>query len=476
MSGTLRDYQVADLAFYLQTPRCLNTSDPGTGKTASVCAYAWFQWSELGNRVVWSMPKSLLKKNADELLEFSGFKPEDVVIVDGTPAKRMKAIKSDAKVFLIGFTGFSTHWEDLLTAHPDINCLLVDELHMGYGGHESKRTTNLYAAMERIQYFVGMTGTIINGRLSSIYPSCQVIDAKFYRGGYYSFMAEHSVEDEYGRVVAWVNPAKLGRFLYKYAIRHTFEEIYGPEAKVIIHEKVQMHPKQREAYDEFEETALLELEETWLDGSFSKAVHLIKCRQILEHPQTLGAPLDEIDFTGKEERLKIHFEDCKQSGKPLIVFGALVHQLEHAANIATNMGLRVGMIHGGVSTKRRFEIDEQFRAGLIDVVIASPATTAVGYNWGHVDTIVFMSLDYMDSSFRQGYRRAIRGVRGKPLLIYILQYEDCEVEDRIFEIVQRKANMASDVDETVQKLDIIPPKPKTTTPARKLPLSMSEVL
>ena len=26
----LRDYQVADLSFYMRTPRCLNTSDPGS--------------------------------------------------------------------------------------------------------------------------------------------------------------------------------------------------------------------------------------------------------------------------------------------------------------------------------------------------------------------------------------------------------------------------------------------------------------
>lgn len=473
MNATLRDYQVADLAFYMQTPRCLNTSDPGTGKTASVCAYAWYLWDDLRHRSVWVMPKSLLKKNKDELLLFSGFKPDEVVIVDGTPKQRKKAIDSDAKVFLTGFTAFANEWEKLLAAHPDINAVLVDELHMGYSSDTSKRTQNLYEAMQRIKYFVGMTGTIINGRLNSIYPSCQIIDPNHYRGGYFSFMMEHAVEDDYGRVIAWQRPGKIKRFLQKYAIRHSFEEIYGPEAKVIIHEKVPMDSVQREAYDEFEETALLELEETWLDGSFSKAVHIIHCRKIMEHPQTLGAPLDQIKTTGKEERLKVHLEDCKQSGKPMIVFAALVHQIERAAEIARDTGLRVGVIHGGVSTNKRFEIDEQFRAGEIDVVIASPATTAVGYNWGHVDTMVFMSLDYMDSSFRQGYRRAIRGIRGQPLLIYILQYEDCAVEERIFDIVQRKANMANDVDETVSQLPI---KPKKTKSAAPLPRSMSELL
>lgn len=473
MSGTLRDYQVVDLAFYMQEPRCLNTSDPGTGKTASVCAYAWYMWSDLGHRVVWTMPKSLLKKNKDELIEFSGFSPDDIAIVDGTPKQRKKAIESDAKVFLIGFTAFSNQWPELVAAHPDINCLLVDELHMGYGGHNSQRTQNLYAAMQNIKYFVGMTGTIINGRLNSIYPSIQVIDPRMYTS-YDGFMMAHAITDDYGRVVAWRNQERLKKFLGRFAIRHSFQEIYGPEAKVIIHEKVPMDPIQRAAYDEFEETALLELEDTWLDGSFSKAVHIIHCRKIMEHPQTLGAPLDAIKTTGKEERLKVHLEDCKQSGKPMIVFAALVAQIERAADIARQMGLRVGVIHGGVSTNKRFEIDEQFRAGKIDVVIASPATTAVGYNWGHVDTMIFMSLDYMDSSFRQGYRRAIRGVRGKPLLIYILQYEDCEIEDRIFDIVQRKADMANDVDETVTKIDIKPKRAAKT--AAPLPKSMSDVL
>lgn len=476
MSGVLRDYQVVDLSFYMQEPRCLNTSDPGTGKTPSVCTYASYQWFELKNRVVWTQPNGLLKKNRDEMLEFSDFKPEDVVIVTGDRNKRLKLMKSDAKVFLMGFRTFSDHWQDILEFHPDIDCLLVDELHMGYGGHTSQRTQNLYAAMEKIKYFVGMTGTIINGRLSSIYPSMQIIDPELYPGGYEGFMYQHAIEDDYGRVVAWRDTKKIAGFLGNYAIRHSFEEVYGPEAKVIIHEKVDMDPAQRAAYEEFEAAALLELEETWLDGSANQAVFTIRCRQIMEHPQTLGAPLDQIKMTGKEERLLVHLENCKQSGKPMIVFGALVPQLERIAEIAKGVGLRVGLIHGGVSTTKRFEIDEKFRAGEIDLVVASPSTTAVGYNWGHVDTIVFVSLDYMDASFRQGYRRAIRGVREKALLIYILQYEDCEVEDRIFDIVQRKADMAHEVDNTVQQIDIRPKKKKVSKELPPLPRSMSDIL
>jgi len=89
----LRPAQVAHLAFYLRTPRCLDLSDPGTGKTPPACVYMYFHWKELRNRSVWTMPKSLLKKNLDELLLFSDFTPEDVIIVDGTPKKRTQQSK-----------------------------------------------------------------------------------------------------------------------------------------------------------------------------------------------------------------------------------------------------------------------------------------------------------------------------------------------------------------------------------------------
>lgn len=176
----LRDYQVADLSFYMRTPRCLNTSDPATGKTASVCVYLFFLWQSKQARSVWTMPKSLLDKNYDELMAWSEFVEGDVVIVDGPPAKRDEQMRSDARVFLMGFDCFSSNWETLLKYHPDIDCHACDEIHMGYGGANSKRTLNMFEAMKHIKYFVGMTGTIINGRYSSVYPCIEVIAPNLY--------------------------------------------------------------------------------------------------------------------------------------------------------------------------------------------------------------------------------------------------------------------------------------------------------
>ena len=474
---TLRDYQVADLAFYMAKPRCMNLSDPGCGKTPSVCVYMYFLWSTQNVKSVWTMPKSLLKKNKEEFFLFTDFKEEDIVIVDGPPAKRKKQMQQEGKVFLMGFDCFSSNWEQLLSYQPLINAHIVDEIHMGYGGHESKRTQELYLAMERIKYFVAMTGTMINGRLSSAFPTINVIDGTYYRN-YYSFLFTHAVENSFGQVVAWKNPGKVAVFFRSYGVRHSFKAVYGEEAKVIVNEQCQMDPKQRRAYDEFEETALLELENSWLDGSLP-GVNLIRCRQLMEHPQTFGAPLDTITETGKEARLKVHLEDAKLSGKPLIIFAALKPQHDRLVAICEKMGFRVGKINGDVSTKRRFEIDDDFKAGYLDIVIGSPATMAVGYNWGHVDTVVFMSLDYMDSSFIQGYRRAIRGKRTTPCLIYVLEYEN-SVDQKIFAIVQKKSALAHAVDETQERIQLNPEKARARKVSKETPpiriKSMSEFL
>jgi hypothetical protein len=172
---TLRDYQVADLAFYMATPCCGNFSDPGVGKTAPTCVYIWFLWDQKAVRTIWAMPKTLLRKNRDEILLWSDFTEEDVVIVDGTPKQREKQMSQDAKVFIMGYDCFANNWPQIVEKHPDIDCLVGDEWHLAFKSDSSKRTKSMYDFMDRTTFLVVMTGTIIDGRLDSAYPSSKSV-------------------------------------------------------------------------------------------------------------------------------------------------------------------------------------------------------------------------------------------------------------------------------------------------------------
>lgn len=441
---SLREHQIADLAFYIATPRCLNLSDPACQKTGSAVVYMWYLWDQLKTKTAFVMPMSLLRKNKDEIVEFTHFKPEEIQIIDGDKERREKQMRNpNAKVFLMGFQRFSDDWQRMKMFHPDLNACVVDELHLGYAGYNAGRTTNWIQGMRQFTYFLGMTGTIIKGNLSSAYPVLEVIEPRFY-GSYGGFLAFHRLQDEYGATIGWTNHWKLSQVLANVAVRHTFTEVHGEEAKVIVTELCDMSPKQRKAYDEMEDEALVELTDEFLEGQ-SPAVNAMRCRQIMAHPESFGLAAGET--TGKDERLKVHLGDAVQSGEPIVVFAALVPEQERIVKIATKMGLRTALINGNVSSAARARIDEAFRAGLLDCVVASPDTAGVGFNWHHIKVMVFTSLNYMDDSFVQAYRRGIRGKRESALLIYVLEYRD-SIDQRIMQIIEQKSREANLVDPT----------------------------
>jgi hypothetical protein len=392
-----------------------------------------------------------MRKNRDELLRFTPFTEEDVVLVDGTPAKRRRQLASGAKVFVMTAEGLKKHHEEL---GPDFQLLVADEWHAMYGGHGSQRTQALYRFMRDRRWLVAMTGTILNGRADTVYPWVHLVEPRYY-GTYDGFMCIHGLYDLSGDLCGWKNLDRLAAIVGRHAIRRTFAQAYGPEAKVIQVEEVEMGPMQREAYDRIAKQALIELEQSFVDGTMP-GVNVIRARQIMGHPEKVPtidgcfADLVGKEITGKDERLLLHVDDHLTMGKPLVVFAALVPEQERIHRYLTGAGLRTGLINGSVSGVQRAAIDAAFRNGDLDAIVASPATAAFGFNWQHgggreVEHVIFVSLDYMDTSFFQAYRRMIRGVRKTPLRITVLEYAD-SIDRRIFQIVRAKSELANEVD------------------------------
>ncbi len=472
-----------DLAFHISQPKSLNLSDPGTGKTPTVCVLIYYWWSVLNQKTIWSQPKSLLAKNRRELLRFTTFQPEDVEIlltdkVKATPGQQKRLARAlrgedvriakplrahrkywarlaqgetidliaecDAKVILCGFRFHARFYDRMLREHPDIRSFAVDELHMAYGSTTSQNTAAFYNTMRHCTHFVGMTGTLLNGRLDSVFPAIHVIEPRYY-GSYGGFRHQHvAFEDDYGRVLSWKNEAKVGEILLRHSVRHTFQEIYGDEPVEFLPDEVEMNPEMDEAYREFDEQAMLELDGYLLDGSLP-GVATIRARQILAHPETMG--LCKNEETAKDERLELHVNDAIAKGWSLLIFSVFVPEQERIVAKLKAMGRRVALMNGNTSAAERDRIDIAFQAGEIDDVVGSPECMAVGWNWEHVDHVIYYSLDYQDVNFLQAYRRASRGNRTTTLWVSIMFYVD-SVEERVLDIVKHKSQLAHEVDPT----------------------------
>lgn len=476
---TLRPYQMEDLSFHIANPKSLNLSDPGTGKTPTVCVLIYYWYVQENWKTVWAQPKSLLYKNRDELLRFTDFKPEDIEVLEtdtlsAKPSEQRSLTKfiktgkgrlpkrflkyrrhwprlaagdtidligeSQAKVILCGFRFMARFWNRLL--HWGARAVAVDELHMGYGSHDSQNTQSLYAMMRVCLGFVGMTGTLLNGRLDSVFPAIHIIEPRYY-GSYGGFRYQHvAFEDEYGRVLAWKNEVKIGEILLRHSVRHTFQEVYGDEPVVYLPDRVDMNEQMREKYDEFHEMAMLELEDGFLDGSLP-GVATIRARQIMAHPETMG--LCRGEETAKDERLRVHVTDAIERGEQLLIFSVHVAEQERIVRLLQGMGRRVGLFNADTTTAERARLDKAFRLGEINDIVGSPETMSVGWNWEHVNHVIFASMDYTDVTFLQAYRRASRGTRTSTLRVTILLYED-SLDYRVLDINYNKSVIANKVD------------------------------
>lgn len=454
---TLREDQVADLAFYMMNERCMNLSDPGAGKTPSVVVFQYFLWNELQVGSAFVMPKRLLDKNRREILRFTDFKEEDVVILDGTPKKVDALLESGAKVFLMGFKRWALSWRRL---PPYVKAVMIDEFHKGFKSPESQNTLSLFEAFRfgRMKYFLPMTGTLVSGKLTSAYPAIHIIEPRYYSNAK-AFEYQHAIKDYEGNIIGWKNHDKLSTILSRHAIRRTFESIHGREDPIIIPEVVKMSPKQRVMYDKFHHEALLELDKFYLDGT-QPGVGFLRARQLMEHPNRfpdLTNPGQFIDILpgevpGKIELLDIHLDDHENSGSPLIIYTSMIPQQQMIADLLKRRGFKFGVINGSLSLKESDRIAKDFEEGRIDVILSSEECADVGFNWQYsgdreVSHIIFVSMGYLDTTFLQAIRRAIRGKRRTPLRVSVFEYED-SIDQHTLGIIYKKSVDANKVDPT----------------------------
>ena len=447
----LRPKQVEDLAFLLSHPRTAILHDPGVGKTPPVCVLIWNLIHNEKQGVAWSMPKSLFQKNKAELLKFTPLTEENIIIVDGLPAKRASQLRQENKVTLMSFTRLGEDYDNLPSSHKT---LIVDEFHMGFANPESQRgSAFLRSIRSQFERVVIMTGSVIDGKLSTAYPVINAIAPQYY-AGYRNFLAQHAVWDCMGEdIIGWKNHDKISRIFKKHCIRRTFEEEYGKANKVIMPmTRCFMSTKHAKAYSDMENMAMLELEDgSILDGE-QEGVNLIRCRQIVACPHQFGILRDNV-LTGKEEQLEVALKEHKTRGDKVILFCVFDEEVKRTYEVCKKWGLKAAFINGRVKASDRSKRASQFERGELDIIIGTPGTAAVGFNWACASDVIFLSTDYKDTNFSQAYKRGIRGKRAQPLRISVYSY-GTKVEMHLNQVLNRKSRDAHKVDPSYEVISL----------------------
>tara|TARA_Y100001001_G_scaffold163782_1_gene193816 strand:+ start:11828 stop:13210 length:1383 start_codon:yes stop_codon:yes gene_type:complete len=459
MSVSLRPHQIEDLAVAIKNKRSFNLSEPGTGKSPTMAALAWYVWSREGAKTIFVMPNSLRDKAVEETVRFSGFTHDEVQVIERVdetlgPRKRKSVPAADQvtgyvnyldnpdlKVIVVGFTFLKNYWEEILKYHPEVNLVIVDEGHLGYKTYNSKASVELYALMDKVERFHYNTGSPIDGRLDSCFTAIHIVCPQYY-GSYNGFLNQHAgFIDDYNKVVFWQNEEKVTEIFNRHGVLRLWKDVHGEQDRNIeIIDDLQMSEKMGEAYEEFSEMACVELDGMFLEGS-NPGVATMRARQIINCPHIFG--IDE--KTPKQK----YVEGLAEPGT--LVFGSMPEEVEKYAEVLRKNDLKVGVIHGGISRKRRNEVDLAYQSGELDVICATAVTAGFGYNWQRTKNIIYPSLDYQDSNLEQSIKRGERQKRDTPLNIYFLEYEK-SVDQKVRKIVVKKEQLTETVMSDVKGL------------------------
>ena len=444
----LRPYQAQHCAFHITHRASLNYSACATGKTYTMAWLAEYYWKTEQCKTVLINPISLSVKNKDEIVRFTDFAEDEVQIVSGTPAKRAVQWKNTkAKVFIVGPDLFGKEWEQML---PDVKSILVDESHLAYSGHKSARTQAFYMAQKKANHITFFTATPIgSGKASSIYYAfCCCAPLVF--ANYNRFMNYFAIYNSLGYIIGWRHMDVLGEQLKKFSVGISFKEAFKNAAENIVSfETCDFGDSEiEEKYRSMEDDALMELDDRYVEAN-SGGVKLLRCRQLLECPEVFGL---EPKIRSKDELLKSHLQHILDgSEKQILVYSAFVAEQERIVRICSEMGLRAGLINGSVVGAARASVAKKFESGEFQVLVASPATMAIGFNFEFVSSVVFVSADYDNSAFHQACFRGNRGTRSTPLPIYILVV-NCKVEKKFWKkVLNEKEDYKNTVDSQLKE-------------------------
>lgn len=388
------------------------------------------------SRVIWIQPSSLMNKNKKEILDWNpDLKESQVQIIKGTASQKQKIADNPAVlVWVMTAEAYMKYAKDMFHKFPDILQVVCDEPHLYYRGFLSKRTQSFVQNTPKHCRVSFLTATPTpRGKLQAAYIYCHMLQQNYY-GSYEFFMRTHADYDTYGGIQGWKNHEILKKFLLHYSICWTAKDMYGDVEEFIVRDVLQLNAETFKTYSEFADVGIAEVKGVILESK-TGGTTAMRIRQILAHPHFLslpnkwdakGEPIGFIEtsvFDGVTPKLERLLEYAEE-GEPLVIFGTFTEEINKIAHYLETKGFKVGVIHGQISQNSRNKVDQLFQSGQLDIVVCSALTAGVGFNWGHVNTVIFHSLNYGDDDFLQACARAKRGVRKEPLRIVILEYEN----------------------------------------------------
>lgn len=198
---------------------------------------------------------------------------------------------------------------------------------------------------------------------------------------------------------------------------------------------VELPEKARKVYDQMEKLLMAQLDDGLLTAANVGAATQ-KCRQIANG----GVYLEDDKFKNlhevKTEAVLERIEEL--GGKPVCVAYEFKHDLDRLQRALKKAHLEFAYLGGGVTSKRQREVEDEWNAGGLQVLLAQPSSVAHGLNLQGVGAaVIFHSLIWNLEEYEQLIRRFWRQGQKERVMVHHVRALRT-VDDAILRALARK--------------------------------------
>ncbi|MCD9025867.1 DEAD/DEAH box helicase [Cohnella silvisoli] len=437
LAPVLRDYQkygfqwLKTLAHYRFGG--ILADDMGLGKTLQSIAFIVSVLPEIRSQQLPAIivcPASLMYNWYNELKKFA---PEiRAVIADGGKTERSAVLKdvSGADVIITSYPLLRRDIE--LYAEPSFHTLILDEA-QAFKNH----ATQTAQAVKEIQarYRFALTGTPVENAIEELWS---IFDAVFPE----LFQGRRAFNDLTREVVAKrVRPFLLRR-LKTDVLKELPEKIESLQASELL-------PDQKKLYVAYlaklQKETLKHLNEDGFNKNRIKILAgLTRLRQLCCHPALFVE--DYKGSSAKFEQLMEIVEECRSAGKRMLVFSQFTEMLGLIGKELSYQGVSFFYLDGKTPASERVELCNRFNEGEKDLFLISLKAGGTGLNLTGADTVILYDLWWNPAVEQQAADRAHR--MGQKNVVQVIRLvTQGTVEDKMYELQQRKKNL---IDEVIQ--------------------------
>ena len=393
-------HQTDTTNFILNNPRCLITSDPGTGKTRSVLD-ALVQTKSVTLVIA---PLSILEAAwVDDIKKFQPNLNYGVAY-----AKNRQKIFADQELDMV-ITNFEA--VNYLSKDPSLldrfNTLVVDEF-TAFKNKDSKRSKNLRKIVSQFDTRVFMSGTPNTNSIIDVWhPTLCVDDGQRLGTRYYSFRNQVCTPKFNGFANEWIDKPGIeetvAHQLNDINVRYALEDCIDLPDNVTRVMHTDLTPAVQKMYKTLSEESVLYTKQGTINA-VNAGARVKKLLQLVS-----GAVYDEQgDAKYIHQQRYDMIMDLLEVRKHSLVAFNWRHERNALIALADKRGYTYEIIDGETNPQKRVDIVQRFQAGQIKVLFAHPQSASHGLTLTKATTCIWCSPTYNAEHFQQFNRRIHR--------------------------------------------------------------------